>query len=159
MAPVLGLGGLLVSWLLHISASEAWIWTVILSGYPPLFLVFSLSQRDSRSADRARRELWSVWTGHLAGTLACLISLRILCHPDASQAIALFYPVWAGLSSVVFFAKSGNFWTAYRWIGAAWAVIAVVMSVTPGISPILFGGAAALTCVLIARGDDAFQED
>jgi serine/threonine-protein kinase len=159
VAPALGLGGFLVWLLLRMGAAEPWIWTVILSGYPPLFLVFSLSQRDTRAADRARRELWSVWTGHLAGAVACLISLRILCHPDANRAFALFYPVLAGISSVVFFAKSGNFWTTYRWIGAAWAVIAVVMSVVPEVSPLLFGGAATLTCAVIARGDDAFGED
>lgn len=159
VAPVLVLGGVLVWWLLRVGATEAWIWLTILSGYPPLFLVFSMSQTHSRSADRARRELWSVWIGHLAGTLACLISLRVLCHPETGLAISLFYPVWAGLSSVVFFAKSGNFWSAYRWIGAAWAGIAVVMSMTPDISPLLFGGAAAITCALIARGDDAFQEE
>jgi hypothetical protein len=33
------------------------------------------------------------------------------------------------------------------------------MSVLPASSPLLFGGAAAITCVLIARGDEAFQED
>lgn len=159
VAPVLGLAGVLVWWLLRVGASEAWVWLTILIGYPPLFLVFSMSQKHSRSADRARRELWSVWIGHMAGTLACLISLRVLCHPEGNVAISLFYPVWAGLSSVVFFAKSGNFWSAYRWIGAAWAGIAVVMSMIPEFSPLLFGGAAAMTCVLIARGDDAFHED
>ncbi len=159
VAPVLGLCGVLVWWLLRVGAPEAWIWGVILCGYPPLFLAFAVSEEQARSADRARRELWSVWMGHLAGTLACLISLRVLCHPDVGRAVSLFYPVWAGLSSVVFFAKSGNFWSAYRWIGAFWAVFAVVISMTPGNSPLLFGGAAAITCVLIARLDDAFQED
>lgn len=158
VAPVLGLGGVLVWWLMRVDAAEAWIWLTILSGYPPLFFVFSRSQKHARSADQARRELWSIWIGHLAGTLACLISLRVLCHPDTGLAISLFYPVWAGLSSVVFFAKSGNFWSAYRWFGTAWAGIAVVMSTIPDLSPVLFGGAAAITCMLIARGDDAFQE-
>ena len=46
---------------------------------------------------------------------------------------------------MVFFAK-GTFWTAYRWIGTAWAVIAVMMSIAPEVSRLLFGGAAALTC-------------
>ena len=31
-----------------IGVAEAWIWAVILSGYPPLFLVFALSQRNHR---------------------------------------------------------------------------------------------------------------
>jgi serine/threonine-protein kinase len=159
VAPVLGMGGLLVWWLLRVGASESWIWAAILSGYPPLFLAFWLSQRDSRSADRARRELWSVWTGHLVGTLACLVSLRILCQPEFSRAVTLFYPVCAAISCVVFFAKSGNFWIVYRWIGVFWAATAIVMAAAPDISPVLFGGAAALTCVVIARGDDAFQDE
>jgi serine/threonine-protein kinase len=159
VAPVLGMSGLLVWWLLRVGASEGWIWAAILSGYPPLFLAFSLSQRDSRSADRARRELWSVWTGHLAGTLACIVSLRILCHTELSRAVTLFYPVCAALSCVVFFAKSGNFWVGYRWIGVFWAATAIVMAAAPDISPVLFGGVAALTCVVVARGDDAFQDE
>lgn len=157
VAPVLGLGGFLVWWQLQVAVAEPWIWLTILSGYPPLFLVFSMSQTNSRPADRARRELWSVWTGHLAGTLACLISIRILCDPDSRLAFSLFYPVWAGLSSVAFFAQSGNFWSAYRWIGVAWTGMALLLSMVPDLSPLLFGAAAAMTCVLIARGDQAFD--
>jgi hypothetical protein len=73
--------------------------------------------------------------------------------------IPAFYGVWAAITSVVLFAKSGNFWTAYRWIGIAWSGIAVSMAFIPEMSPILFGCAAAITCIVIARGDQALAAD
>ena len=77
-------------------------------------------------------------------------------HADPYRAIAVFYPCWAVISSVALFAKSGNFWTAYRWIGVAWSVIAVLLAAIPTVSPIAFGFFAALTCIIIARGDREF---
>ena len=73
--------------------------------------------------------------------------------------IPAFYCAWAAITSVVLFAKSGNFWTGYRWIGIGWSGIAVSMALVPEISPILFGCAAAMTCIVIARGDNAFAGD
>jgi hypothetical protein len=73
--------------------------------------------------------------------------------------ISAFYCAWAAITSVVLFAKSGNFWKAYRWIGIAWSGIAVSMALMPEISPIQFGCAAAMTCIVIARGDKAFATD
>ena len=83
-----------------------------------LAATFVASQQSNRSSESARRELWSMWIGHAVGSLACLTSLRIMFHPDPYRSFAVFYPSWAVITSVVFFAKSGNFWTAYRWIAA-----------------------------------------
>ncbi|MCA9062981.1 MAG: serine/threonine protein kinase [Planctomycetaceae bacterium] len=159
VAPVQALTGMIVWWLLQIGAAESWVWAAVFSGYPPLFLAFAASQRTIRAAENARRELWSIWTGHLAGTLASLISLRIICHPDTGQTFAAFYPIWAGLSSAVFFTKGGNFWPVYRWVGAGWMALAVLLSFFPTVSPVVFGIAAAVTCITIALGDQAFQQD
>jgi hypothetical protein len=84
--------------------------------------------------------------------------MRILCHPDFEKTLEFSYPCWACISSLVFFAKSGNFWSAYRWIGAFWAVAAILLAIKPSYAPILFSAFAALTCVVIAKGDSAFLE-
>ena len=158
VAPLLFANGAIVWLLLRVRASEPWIWLAIFVGYVPLFATFVASQQSNRSSESARRELWSIWIGHAVGALACLTSLRIMCHPDLYRSIAVFYPCWAVITSVVFFAKSGNFWTAYRWIAGAWAVSAVLLAAIPTVSPIAFGVFAALTCILVARGDREFSE-
>ena len=158
VAPLLFANGAVVWLLLRVRAPEPWVWLAIFFGYAPLFATFVASQQSSRSSDSARRELWAIWIGHAVGSLACLISLRAMLHPDFVRSIAAFYPCWAAMSSVAFFAKSGNFWPAYRWIGAAWSVIGVLLSLIPTVSSIAFGVFAALTCIMIARGDGEFWD-
>ena len=159
VAPCLLISNLIVWILMREQAAEFWIWSIIFTGYVPLFAVFFRSQRIHLASNSARRELWSIWIGHAIGAVASMISLRLLLAQDLSRMILAFYCAWAAITSVVLFAKSGNFWTAYRWIGIAWSGIAVSMALMPEISPILFGCAAALTCIVIARGDEAFASD
>ena len=158
VAPLLFANGVIVWLLLQVQALEPWIWLTIFLGYVPLFGTFAASQRLHHTSESARRELWSIWSGHAVGSLTCFISLRILLHPDFVRVIEVFYPSWAVISSVALFAKSGNFWPAYRWIGAAWSAIAVLLALIPTVSPIAFGSFAALTCITIARGDREFQD-
>lgn len=155
IAPVLLLSGIGVWWLLQMDAHEGWIWLVIFAGYGPLFAAFLVHRSAGGTAQRAHRELWSIWIGHLVSAFACMLALRILCHPDLNKTLAFFYPCWAAISSLVFFAKSGNFWSAYRWIGVVWAFVTVLLAITP-YPPIVFGLFAAATCVVIAKGDRAF---
>ncbi len=156
VAPVLVMSGLLAWWLISKSVAEVWIWSTIFGGYFPLFGSFQLSQQKTRIAHSAQRELWSVWLGHCIGSISCAASLRIACAHDATQALLMFYPCWAAISAVVFFAKSGNFWTMYRWIGTFWGGLAVAIALLPTVGPIIFGVSAGLTCAIIAWGDDAF---
>ncbi len=159
VAPASLLSGVIVSWLLRIEAAEIWVWLTVFFGYLPLFGSFLVSQQPHRAADRARREIWAVWLGHFMGSLACMIALRVLCHPDLARTMMFFYPCWAALSAVVFFAKSANFWGAYRWIGIGWFAIAILLAATPSLAPIVFGVLAAVTCLLIAWGDRAFVDE
>ena len=156
VAPVMFLGNLTVWWLPRPESQEVWIWLILFVGYVPLFATFLASQQLHHAANAARRELWSVWLGHLISSLACMACLRILCHPDFEKTLTHFYPCWATLCSLVFFAKSGNFWFAYRWIGAFWAMGAVALAAAGSHSPLLFGAFAAATCVVVARGDHEF---
>lgn len=158
VAPLLLASGVFVWFLLRVQVAEPWIWLAIFAGYVPLFATFAASQQLHRSSESARRELWSIWSGHAFGSLACFISLRILFHSDFVRVTEVFYPCWAVISSVALFAKSGNFWPAYRWIGAAWAAIAVLLALISTVGPIAFGVFAALTCITIARGDREFWE-
>ena len=158
VAPVLAMSGILVSTLLPMNVQEALIWLAMFWGYGPLFATFYASQRASRATDPARRELWSIWIGHFCASSACLISCRILAHADTIRTVAAFYPCWAAISSVTFFAKSGNFWISYRWLGVAWSVVALILTIDPFLSPVIFGACAAITCVVTARGDSSFDE-
>ena len=157
VAPILLSSGLMVQSLLSMKANEFWIWLAIFGGYAPLFATFLFSQRIDHVAQQARRELWSIWVGHLCVSLAGMIALHILCEPEVDQVIKFFYPFWAAISALTFFAKSGNFWSGYRWLGVAWSLIAVLLSVTPW-APVVFGTLAATTCLVIARTDRSFLE-
>ncbi len=158
VAPVLASSGILVSFLLRMEVNEVWIWLAMLWGYGPLFATFSASQRSSQATEAARRELWSVWIGHCCASIACLTACRILSQDDPIRTVEIFYPCWAAISSVTFFAKSGNFWIAYRWFGVAWSLAAIVLTIDRLFSPTIFGIFAAITCVVTARGDKAFDE-
>ena len=158
VAPALFMSGIAIWWLMKIDAPEPFVWLAIFSGYVPLFGTFFASLRMDPNSARARRELWSIWIGHLVSTFFCLLVLRILCHPDFEKTIEFSYPCWACISSLAFFAKSGNFWSAYRWIGSFWALAAVVLTVTPSPS-IVYGASAALTCIVIALSDPSFLND
>ncbi len=155
IAPIILLSGIGVWGLRQIEAHEGWTWLLIFAGYGPLFATFLASGRGTRAGQQARRELWSIWTGHLVSTFVCMVALRILCNPDFGLTLAFFYPCWAAISSLVFFAKSGNFWSAYRWVGVFWSLVAVLLAFTPSPS-IVFSVFAALTCVVIAKGDRSF---
>ncbi len=74
----------------------------------PLRYVLSQSTHGKRSS-QAHRELWSIWAGHLCVTICGAIALHILCQLDVDRTLEFFYPFWAAISSLVFFAKSGNF--------------------------------------------------
>jgi eukaryotic-like serine/threonine-protein kinase len=155
VAPALLMSGIVIWGLMKIDAPEPWVWLAIFSGYVPLFGTFFASHQMDPTAARARRELWSIWIGHLVSTFFCLLVIRILCHPDFEKTIQFAYPCWACISSLAFFAKSGNFWSAYRWIGSFWALAAVLLTFT--LSPsIVYGVFAALTCVVIAFSDPSF---
>jgi hypothetical protein len=158
VAPVLAASGILVSYLLYAEVNEAWIWLAMLWGYGPLFATFWASQRSSRTNNPARRELWSIWIGHFCASIACLTACRILSQGDTRRTVDIFYPCWAAITSVIFFAKSGNFWVAYRWFGVAWSIAAVVMTIDPILSPTIFGALAAISAVATARGDREFSE-
>ncbi len=159
VAPTLLLSGTLVWWLRSMNASEQWVWLIIFGGYAPLFATFFASQQISRATQQARRELWSIWVGHFASAVAVAISLRILCNPDVEQTYAIFYPCWAAISTLAFFAKSGNFWSVYRWIGMFWSLAAVLLAVAVSLAPVLFGIFGALTCILTSKGDRSFRDD
>jgi len=159
VAPGLAISGLSV-WLLQESREhEIAIWITIFISYVPLYAALWASQRVQRESERARRELWSIWLGHGIASVASITAIRIQNADDLARSIAQFYPTCAAISSVAFFAKSGNFWFGYRWIGAAWAVAAIVLAVADPFSPILFGIFAAITCIVTAWGDSAFADD
>jgi hypothetical protein len=159
VAPVLAASGILVTFLLTAKeVNEAWIGLAMLWGYGPLFATFWASQRSSRTNSPARRELWSIWIGHFCASIACLTACRIFSQGDTRLTVAVFYPSWAAISSVTFFAKSGNFWITYRWFGVVWSIAAVVMTIDPILSPTIFGVLAAISAVATARGDREFGE-
>lgn len=155
VAPAMVLAGLGVSWLQRLKAPDSLVALTILSSYPALFMVLARASRKDGPPDPAQRELWSIWTGHFAATVASLVSLKVLLGTGAW--LPLFYPMWAGHTSIAFFAKSGNFSVGYRWIGTVWAILAIVLALIPEAGPILFGFSAALTCLMITVGDESYH--
>ncbi|MDX1928055.1 MAG: serine/threonine-protein kinase [Pirellulaceae bacterium] len=158
VAPSLGLSGLFVWLLLQVDSPEFFVWMAMFLGYFALFSAFLVAQRNHRDSNRARRELWGIWVGHMVSSIACMICLRMLTA-DLQLAVAFFYPCCAAISAGAFFAKSGNFWPAYRWIGVLWAIASVLFAMMPKYSSILFGSLAVLTCVTIARCDKSFFDE
>lgn len=154
VAPILLLSCLIVQWLIIEKMGSHWIWMALFSGYAPLFAAFWTSQRSESGARRAHRELWSIWLGHLCVSIAVAIVLHRSFPSDRERVFELFFPFWAALSALVFFAKSGNFWAGYRWIGVAWSLIAIGLATTPW-APVLFGLGAVVTCILLASADRA----
>ena len=157
VAPVLLVSCWFVQLLLAWEVSEYWIWLVAFTGYAALFSAFLASRAGSLGAQLAHRELWSIWGGHFCASITGMIALHFLCQPDVNLLFKHFYPYLAAISSLVFFAKSGNFWAGYRWMGIGWSIIAVLLALTEW-APVLFGIAAATTCILIAGLDRAFLE-
>jgi hypothetical protein len=152
IAPMLLLSGLLVQSLLAIKAAEFWILLVLFAGYGPLFASFLANQRSAHGAWQAHRELWSIWAGHLCVTIAALIALHVLCQSEVDRVYEMFYPFWAAIACQVFFAKGGSFWVGYRWLGVAWSLIAIFLTLTDW-APLMFGVFAAITCIIIATMD------
>ncbi len=159
VAPVLVMSGVAVQWLLYLEAAKFWMWFVVFGGYVPLFATFLASQEIHQRSQQARRELWSIWIGHLCASFAGMIVLHILCQPEGDRISEFFYPFWALISSLLFFSKSGNFWFGYRWLGVAWSVVAIWLSLMPAWAPILFGVLAATTCFVTATMDRSFVDD
>lgn len=152
IAPMLLLSGLLVQTLLATKAAEFWILLVLFAGYGPLFASFLANQRSAHGAWQAHRELWSIWAGHLFVTISVLIALHVLCQSEVDRIYELFYPFWAAIACQVFFAKGGSFWAGYRWLGIAWSLIAIFLTLTDW-APLMFGVFAAITCFIIATMD------
>jgi hypothetical protein len=96
--------------------------------------------------------LWSIWAGHLCVTITVLIALHVLCQSEVDRVYKLFYPFWAAIACQVFFAKGGSFWVGYRWLGIAWSLIAIFLTLTDW-APLMFGVFAAITCIVIATMD------
>ena len=159
VAPGLAISGLSVWLLQDHRENEIPIWIAIFISYVPLYIALWTSQRIHRESERARREIWSIWLGHGIASVASLTAIRIQNADELARSIAQFYPTCAAISSVSFFAKSGNFWFGYRWIGAAWAVAAIALAIANPHGPILFGFFAFLTCIVVAKCDSAFADD
>lgn len=150
VAPVLMMSCLVVQWLIDRKMAPHWIWLALFWGYAPLFATFWASKQTKSGALRAHRELWSIWLGHLCVSVSVAITLHLAFPTDRERVFELFFPIWAALSALVFFAKSGNFWGGYRWIGVTWSLFAIGLTMTSW-APVFFGVGAVATCILLAR--------
>ncbi len=159
VAPLLLLSNSIVFFMLGSPTGRSLAWIPIFASYIPLFLAFAYSGHEFTSSGRpALRELWSTWIGHCAAAAGCYIAMSIMLAPHKILAIAAFYACLAAISSLAFFVKSANFWKGYLWIGAGWAVVAIVLAMIPEWSPLVFGGCAAATACLIALQERVAQQ-
>jgi hypothetical protein len=87
----------------------------------------------------AARQLWALWIGYLAGTVA-LVVIDFLQHPRGVPYYGLgAYPAMAVLASLAFMMLGASYWGYCYLIGGVFLLLAVAMTWWPLAGPLLFG--------------------
>jgi serine/threonine-protein kinase len=108
----------------------------------------------------AERQLWTIWIGYLAATVAVFTVVHILFARDilsggVSQAAARYgpelcvYPIAAILSGVGFFVMGSNYWGRCYILGLGFFALAVAMTFSVDWAPFEFGVAWGTTLAVI----------
>ena len=96
----------------------------------------------------AERQLWAVWGGYFAACFGYGLSgwaMIGMAHDEVGK----FYPGFACLTALAFFALASNFWGYCGVIGAAFLVLAFLMVVHLPLAPLAFGAAWAVVLVVV----------
>ncbi|MFO0803753.1 MAG: serine/threonine-protein kinase [Gemmataceae bacterium] len=114
-----------------------------------LGLVAAFRGRDIWPRGPAERQLWAVWTGYFLACFGYGLSGWAMAGMDADR-VCQFYPGFACLTALAFFALAANFWGYCGVVGAGFLALAFAMLIELRLAPLLFG--VAWTIVLIILG-------
>ena len=112
-------------------------------------LIAAFRGRDVWPRGPAERQLWAVWGGYFLACFGYGLSGWAMVGMDPDRVVA-FYPGFACLTALAFFALAANFWGYCGVIGAAFLGLAFVMLAEIWLAPIAFG--TAWTVVLVVVG-------
>jgi serine/threonine protein kinase len=98
----------------------------------------------------AARQLWAIWLGYLAGTVA-LVMIDYIQTPAGTVYYGLgAYPPMAVLASLAFMMLGSSYWGYCYVIGAAFLVLAVLMTSWLTVAPLAFGVCWAVSLALLS---------
>lgn len=130
-------------------AGELVIWSTMLSLYLPLFAMFwRTAIPDVDSPERAARQLWYLWLGHLLVVSLTIISVRSIAG-DLSSALAAVYPILSACTAAALLAMASTFWRFHAVLSGCWMGVAVLNVVTPQWAALEYGLAGLATSAVI----------
>jgi serine/threonine-protein kinase len=130
-----------VGWLLAIRGMEivgmvAVLWSLRSRWYPP------------RGAPA--RQLFSLWSGYMAGSLVLLTVTWLLTPTGAEFNDFLAYPAMAVLASLLFMMLGSSYWGYCYLLGAVFLALAILMTFWLGAAPLVFGAAWAASLSILS---------
>jgi hypothetical protein len=106
--------------------------------------------RDLWPRGPAERQVWAVWGGYFLACFGYGLSgwaMIGLAHDRVGE----FYPGFACLTALAFFASAANLWGYCGVIGAGFLALAFVMLADLSLAPLLFGTSWAAVLVVVGR--------
>jgi len=95
----------------------------------------------------AERQLWAIWVGYFLATFTFGLSVRLMV--GTIDRTMEFYPGFACMTAVAFFAMAAATWGYAAVIGMGFLVLSFLMSLNPQYAPLEFGIAWAAALILI----------
>lgn len=149
----------LVNGALHLGAAEAWLWSLFFLPYPILFLVFWRTRLPTQlNSKRAKRELWTIWTGHLIATVLISGMIRVNAESGA-QSLLHVYPIYGVVTALCAWVMGASFWKGHYVLACFWSVVAIAALIWPGVAPSLFGLAACTASIAIGAYELHLREE
>jgi len=148
LAPVMLLPELIIFWLLTSGESTQFAWMVrafqatTFIGLVGHFLGWRFAPKGP-----AERQVWAIWAGYFLAAFTYGLSVMLMI--GESERVMEFYPGFACLTALAFFAMAAGTWGYAAVIGAGFLALSFVMCINPKWALIEFGIAWAVVLVLI----------
>jgi tRNA A-37 threonylcarbamoyl transferase component Bud32 len=96
------------------------------------------------------RQLLSLWSGYMAGSLTLLVVAYLLTPAGATFDDFVVYPPMAVLGSLAFMTFGSSYWGYCYLIGAVFLALAVMMTLWLDVAPLMFGAAWAASLSILS---------
>ena len=142
------IGNCLVPAIHRFANTDIFLWLTLLrvAEFTAMGAIFWAYRRDWYPPQgKPARQLWSLWLGYVAGSIALALINHIL---GGNSELGTFYPQLAVLGSLGFIMMGSSYWGYCYLIGGSFLVMAIVMPFVPALAPVIFGlvwGASLLT--------------